>query len=106
MFANRGANGIDGVVSTALGVACGARAVGLLGDLAFLHDAGALASGLGERGGRCVLVVADNLGGGIFSFLPQRRSIDASRFERLFATPPSVSVEQRRRGLRLRGPRA
>jgi 2-succinyl-5-enolpyruvyl-6-hydroxy-3-cyclohexene-1-carboxylate synthase len=92
VFANRGANGIDGVVSTALGVAAGSRAVGLLGDLAFLHDAGALASGLGEAGGRCVLVVADNRGGGIFSFLPQRRSVDHAAFERLFATPPSVSI--------------
>ena len=92
VYANRGANGIDGVVSTALGVACGARAVGLLGDLAFLHDAGALASGLGEGGGRCVLVVVDNLGGGIFSFLPQRRSVDEDRFERLFVTPPRVAV--------------
>jgi 2-succinyl-5-enolpyruvyl-6-hydroxy-3-cyclohexene-1-carboxylate synthase len=92
VFANRGANGIDGVVSTALGIATAARAVGLLGDLAFLHDAGALASGLGEGGGRCVLVVADNRGGGIFSFLPQRRTIDVSRFERLFVTPPRVAV--------------
>jgi len=92
VYANRGANGIDGVVSTALGVATGARAVGLLGDLAFLHDAGALGGGLGDGGGRCVLVVADNRGGGIFSFLPQRRSVDHEAFERLFATPPTVSI--------------
>ena len=93
VFANRGANGIDGVVSTALGVASGARAVGLLGDLAFLHDAGALADGLGEHGGTCVLVVVDNGGGGIFSFLPQRASLPLPEFERLFATPPRADVE-------------
>lgn len=92
-FANRGANGIDGVVSTTLGIASGARAVGLLGDLAFLHDAGALADGLGEHGGTCVLVVVDNGGGGIFSFLPQRASLPGPVFERLFATPPRAKVE-------------
>lgn len=92
VFANRGANGIDGVVSTALGVASGGRAVGLLGDLAFLHDVGALGTGLGDQGGRCVLVVADNRGGGIFSFLPQRRTVSEARFEQLFATPPTVAI--------------
>jgi 2-succinyl-5-enolpyruvyl-6-hydroxy-3-cyclohexene-1-carboxylate synthase len=92
VFANRGANGIDGVVSTTLGVAAKGQAVGLLGDLAFLHDAGSLADGVGEHGGRCVLVVVDNHGGGIFSFLPQRASIDHDLFERLFGTPPRVDV--------------
>lgn len=92
VLANRGANGIDGVVSTVLGVAVTARAVGLLGDLAFLHDAGALADGLGEHGGSCVLVVVDNDGGGIFSFLPQRASVPASDFERVFATPHTADI--------------
>jgi 2-succinyl-5-enolpyruvyl-6-hydroxy-3-cyclohexene-1-carboxylate synthase len=92
VYSNRGANGIDGVVSTTLGVAAGGTAVGLLGDLAFLHDAGSLADGVGDDGGRCVLVVVDNNGGGIFSFLPQRRSVDRSVFERLFSTPPRVDV--------------
>jgi 2-succinyl-5-enolpyruvyl-6-hydroxy-3-cyclohexene-1-carboxylate synthase len=92
VFANRGANGIDGVVSTALGVAAGGRAVGLIGDLAFLHDAGSLADGVGEHGGSCVLVVVDNHGGGIFSFLPQRSSVDREVFERVFSTPPQVEV--------------
>jgi 2-succinyl-5-enolpyruvyl-6-hydroxy-3-cyclohexene-1-carboxylate synthase len=91
-LSNRGANGIDGVVSTTLGVAAGSRAVGLLGDLAFLHDAGSLADGVGEHGGSCVLVVVDNRGGGIFSFLPQRGSVPHTDFERVFATPPSASV--------------
>ncbi|HEY8081008.1 MAG TPA: 2-succinyl-5-enolpyruvyl-6-hydroxy-3-cyclohexene-1-carboxylic-acid synthase [Acidimicrobiales bacterium] len=92
VFANRGANGIDGVVSTALGVAAGSRSVGLLGDLAFLHDAGALADGVGQHGGTCVLLVVDNDGGGIFSFLAQRTSVETAAFERLFATPPTVDV--------------
>jgi 2-succinyl-5-enolpyruvyl-6-hydroxy-3-cyclohexene-1-carboxylate synthase len=86
-FANRGVNGIDGVSSTAFGVAAGRRAIGFVGDLTFLHDVGSLVDGLGEAGGCCVLVVADNGGGGIFSFLPQAAALDAERFERLFTTP-------------------
>ena len=86
-FSNRGVNGIDGVVSTVLGVAAGSRAIGLVGDLTMLHDVSALVDGVGDAGGTGVLVVADNHGGGIFSFLTQRASVDDVRFEQLFGTP-------------------
>jgi 2-succinyl-5-enolpyruvyl-6-hydroxy-3-cyclohexene-1-carboxylate synthase len=85
-FSNRGANGIDGVVSTALGVAAGARSIALVGDLTMLHDLSGLADGV-DGPGTCVLVVVDNRGGGIFSFLPQAQVLDPDEFERLFATP-------------------
>jgi len=94
IHANRGANGIDGVTSTALGVALarGARpTAALLGDLAFLHDGGGLA-GLAARPCSLVLVVLDNHGGGIFSFLPQATSLPPDRFEQLFGTPQPVDL--------------
>lgn len=87
VFANRGVNGIDGVVSTALGVAAGATSLALVGDLTMLHDVSGLVDGLGTGGGTCVLVVVDNQGGGIFSFLSQATSLDLERFELLFGTP-------------------
>lgn len=93
VFANRGVNGIDGVVSTALGVAAGERALALVGDLTMLHDVSALVEGLGVAGGSCVLVVADNRGGGIFSFLSQATAIDRDRFEQLFGTPRPHDLE-------------
>jgi 2-succinyl-5-enolpyruvyl-6-hydroxy-3-cyclohexene-1-carboxylate synthase len=93
VFANRGVNGIDGVVSTALGVAAGARALALVGDLTMLHDVSALVEGLGDAGGTCVLVVADNRGGGIFSFLSQATALDGVGFERLFGTPRLHDLE-------------
>ena len=86
-FANRGVNGIDGVVSTALGVAAGSAAIGLLGDITMLHDVSGLVDGVGANGGSCVLVVVDNDGGGIFSFLPQSKALEPATFERLFGTP-------------------
>jgi len=86
-YSNRGVNGIDGVVSTVLGVAAGSTGLGLVGDITMLHDVSALVDGLGDAGGRCVLVVIDNQGGGIFSFLSQARLVPADRFERLFGTP-------------------
>jgi 2-succinyl-5-enolpyruvyl-6-hydroxy-3-cyclohexene-1-carboxylate synthase len=86
-FSNRGVNGIDGVVSTALGVAVGASALALVGDITMLHDVSGLVDGLGEGGGSCVLVVVDNDGGGIFSFLSQATALDGDRFEQLFGTP-------------------
>lgn len=90
-YANRGVNGIDGVTSTILGVAAGDRALGLVGDLTLLHDVSALVEGLGDAGGSAVVVVADNAGGGIFSFLPQA-SGDPEHFARYFATTRPVDL--------------
>ena len=92
VMANRGANGIDGVVSTAVGVALtGAKATLLIGDLAFLHDSNGLL-GLVDRDVDLTIVVLDNDGGGIFSFLPQRAELPAERFERLFGTPQGLDL--------------
>ena len=94
VHANRGANGIDGVTSTAVGIALETRAtVGLLiGDVAFLYDTNALL-GLVRRDLDLRVVVIDNDGGGIFSFLPQASSADAETFERLWGTPHGVDLQ-------------
>ncbi len=90
IVSNRGANGIDGVVSTALGVAASnRRTTCVIGDLAFLYDVSALVDGVTPSGGLRIIVL-DNRGGGIFSFLPQAREVDGDRFEQLFGTPPLV----------------
>lgn len=86
VYANRGANGIDGVVSTMLGVASGQQALGLVGDVTFLHDVSALVDG-GTAETSAVLVVVDNAGGGIFNFLPPAVELPKADFEALFATP-------------------
>jgi 2-succinyl-5-enolpyruvyl-6-hydroxy-3-cyclohexene-1-carboxylate synthase len=93
VVANRGANGIDGVVSTAFGVALatGGPTVALVGDLAFLHDVSALVR-VPADGLRCTVVVADNGGGGIFSFLPQADALEPAAFEQLFGTPQLPDV--------------
>jgi 2-succinyl-5-enolpyruvyl-6-hydroxy-3-cyclohexene-1-carboxylate synthase len=87
VLANRGINGIDGIVSSALGAALAAdeaRTAVLLGDLALLHDLGGLVAA-GRLGAQLTVVVVDNDGGGIFSFLPIASQTD--RFEELFGTP-------------------
>jgi len=94
VFASRGANGIDGVIATAIGVAAGTgRPTGLLiGDVAFVHDASSLA-GLSRRELDLRIVVTDNDGGGIFHHLPQRTSLDPEVFETLFGTPHGTDLE-------------
>ena len=94
VFSNRGANGIDGVVSTAVGVALASQAPTalLIGDVAFLHDANGLVA-LRHRTADLRIVVVDNDGGGIFSFLPQRSTLPNERFEQLFGTPHGTDLE-------------
>jgi 2-succinyl-5-enolpyruvyl-6-hydroxy-3-cyclohexene-1-carboxylate synthase len=92
IFANRGTNGIDGVVSTALGIqAARQRPTWLLiGDLSFLHDVnGLIVSRFHETD--LTIVIMNNDGGGIFSYLPQAES--GNHFERLFGTPTGLTFE-------------
>jgi len=91
VHANRGVNGIDGFVSTTLGIAAGAGAptVAMLGDLCFLHDSNGLL-GAAKQDVDAVFVVVDNNGGGIFSFLPQAELTE--HFEELFGTPPNIDL--------------
>src|SRR5439155_17233959 len=86
VLANRGVNGIDGIVSTALGaaVATGQPTAVLLGDLALLHDLSGLVAAR-RLGAPLLLVVVNNDGGGIFNFLPVAQTTE--HFEELFATP-------------------
>src|SRR5260370_31618901 len=91
VLANRGLNGIDGLISSAAGAAAvtGARTVALVGDLALLHDLGGLVAAARLRVPLTVLCV-NNDGGGIFHFLPIAQH--AERFEELFATPHGLDL--------------
>ncbi|MER7546772.1 2-succinyl-5-enolpyruvyl-6-hydroxy-3-cyclohexene-1-carboxylic-acid synthase [Actinomadura sp.] len=93
IMANRGASGIDGLISTAMGAALAhsGRSYALLGDLAFLHDQNGLVVGPHDRRPDLAVIVVNNRGGGIFSLLPQAAL--RGPFERIFGTPHQVDVE-------------
>jgi len=89
-YGNRGANGIDGVVSTAMGMAVHKKVTLVIGDISFFHDMNGLVmkklEGLDIR-----IVVMNNNGGGIFSYLPQKE--EELLFERLYGTPLDLDFE-------------
>ncbi|WP_370327314.1 2-succinyl-5-enolpyruvyl-6-hydroxy-3-cyclohexene-1-carboxylic-acid synthase [Euzebya sp.] len=91
---NRGASGIDGFTSTAIGVALGAGGptVALAGDLSIVHDLTGLVMGPDEPRPSLPVVVLNNDGGGIFHLLPYGEALDEVTFRRLFATPHGVSL--------------
>ncbi|WP_335872905.1 2-succinyl-5-enolpyruvyl-6-hydroxy-3-cyclohexene-1-carboxylic-acid synthase [Bacillus sp. 2205SS5-2] len=96
VLANRGANGIDGIVSAALGVgAVKPNTYLIIGDLSFFHDLnGLLAAKMNKI--NITIILINNDGGGIFSYLPQAK--DPTHYELLFGTPTNIdfkkSVEQ------------
>ncbi|SDJ63391.1 2-succinyl-5-enolpyruvyl-6-hydroxy-3-cyclohexene-1-carboxylic-acid synthase [Salimicrobium halophilum] len=90
IFANRGANGIDGVTSTAAGLAAGGRRVTLLtGDVSFFHDMNGLHA-VKRYGLDLTIVLFNNNGGGIFSYLPQ--ASHPEHYETLFGTPLDMDL--------------
>jgi len=106
VHANRGLAGIDGTIATGLGIALASQASGadgkpgasgttrvLLGDLAFLHDAGALLLAPGEVRPRIQLIVGNDGGGTIFDGLEVARSAGTG-FDRVLLTPQNAPIEQ------------
>jgi 2-succinyl-5-enolpyruvyl-6-hydroxy-3-cyclohexene-1-carboxylate synthase len=96
VVANRGLSGIDGTVSSAVGAALGrphsTRALALVGDVTFLHDATGLVLGPHEPRPDLTVVVVNDDGGSLFALLEQGADDHAASFERLFATPHGVHL--------------
>ncbi|MDN5779995.1 MAG: 2-succinyl-5-enolpyruvyl-6-hydroxy-3-cyclohexene-1-carboxylic-acid synthase, partial [Humibacillus sp.] len=94
---NRGLAGIDGMVSTAAGVALGrshaARSIAFIGDLTFLHDTNGLLIGPFERRPSLTVVVLNDDGGAIFATLEQGGDRYSHAFERVFATPHGTDLK-------------
>nr|WP_314427877.1 2-succinyl-5-enolpyruvyl-6-hydroxy-3-cyclohexene-1-carboxylic-acid synthase [uncultured Microbacterium sp.] len=101
VHANRGLAGIDGTIATATGIALASQAGGapgvtrvLLGDLAFLHDVGALLLPPDEHEPRIQVIVGNDGGGTIFDGLEVGATADRADLDRAFYTPHSVRLEQ------------
>jgi len=94
-ISNRGANGIDGLVSTSVGVAhgTGRKVLAIIGDIAATHDIGGFLAA-GHLQTDLTVVVFDNGGGGIFSFLPISESIETETFDRFYVTPPNGQLPE------------
>jgi 2-succinyl-5-enolpyruvyl-6-hydroxy-3-cyclohexene-1-carboxylate synthase len=108
VVANRGLAGIDGVVSTAVGLALASASptYALVGDLTFLHDVNALLIGPDEPRPDLTVVVANDDGGGIFSTLEPGEPERAAHFERVFGTATGAGVEHLARAYGVRYVRA
>jgi 2-succinyl-5-enolpyruvyl-6-hydroxy-3-cyclohexene-1-carboxylate synthase len=100
VLANRGVNGIDGLVSCALGAATALAQPTVLwcGDLALLHDVSGLLAGTLQQANLTVVVGNDD-GGGIFEYLPAARLLPRPLFERVFAVPHGMDLCHLARGL-------
>ncbi|MCO5316133.1 MAG: 2-succinyl-5-enolpyruvyl-6-hydroxy-3-cyclohexene-1-carboxylic-acid synthase [Solirubrobacterales bacterium] len=92
-LANRGANGIDGLIGSGIGAALATNrpTVIVTGDVGFLHDIGSLAVWRGLENRPHILVI-DNNGGAIFDRLPQKQSMPPDEFEALMSTPPNFDI--------------
>ena len=92
-LSNRGANGIDGLLSSGIGAAhaSGRPTTIVTGDLGLLHDVGGLAALRGVST-PVRIVVIDNDGGGIFHFLPQEQALAGEEFEALLGTPRGIDA--------------
>ena len=96
VFANRGLSGIDGTVSTAVGVAAVTERVvhALLGDETFLHDLTGLIIGPAEPRPDLRIIVANDNGGSIFATLEHGRPAHLGAYERIFGTPHGVAISE------------
>jgi len=88
---NRGANGIDGIISTSLGASFGSeeKVVSIIGDVATTHDFGGILAAV-RLEADMTIVMLDNGGGGIFSFLPINNEINEDQFKKYFLTSPDL----------------
>jgi len=95
VHANRGLSGIDGTVSTAMGLALGydRPAYALMGDLSLLHDLTGLLVGRREPMPDLTIVVVNNDGGGIFALLEPGEAVAPEVFERVYATPTGARLD-------------
>jgi len=101
VHANRGLAGIDGTIATGLGIALASQAAGgpgvtrvVIGDLALLHDVGALLLPPAETPPRIQVIVGNDGGGTIFDGLEVARTASPATMERVLYTPQDVSVSQ------------